>query len=231
MSEDDFNDVKSNFAEGKVVKMRITEVDYENQKLVGSIKQASPEYLAKLNVDAVEVGEKVTGKVAAVHKEVVVLTLVPSGVRALLSLSVLASMRGTSSEELLESLEEDQEIEDLVVSVKNPAKGIVIVADKVRADKGAHGATSGQVKQCKRHPGSCHPEERQVSRLHRRPRHCHPCYAAHYRRSRRLFHQRHPPQPRPDALMLRCLAQVQRQERRHLHAPFPRLPLRLHHGG
>ncbi|EST06611.1 Suppressor of forked [Kalmanozyma brasiliensis GHG001] len=151
VSEDDFNDVKSGFTEGKVVKMRITEVDYENQKLVGSIKQASPEYLAKLNVDAVEVGEKVTGKVAAVHKEVVVLTLVPSGVRALLSLSVLASIRGMTSEALLESLEEDQEIEDLVVSVKNPGKGIVIVADKVRtsksADEGANGVTSGQVKQ------------------------------------------------------------------------------------
>ncbi|SPO21291.1 related to RRP5 - processing of pre-ribosomal RNA [Ustilago trichophora] len=150
VSEDDFNDVKSGFTEGKVVKMRITEVDYENQKLVGSIKQASPEYLAKLNVDAVDVGQKVTGKVAAVHKEVVVLSLVPSGVRALLSLSVLAAMRGTSSEELLESLEEDQEIEDLVVSVKNPAKGLVIVADKVRDNKseeGANGASSGQVKQ------------------------------------------------------------------------------------
>lgn len=152
VSEEDFNDVKDSFTEGKVVKMRITEVDYENQKLVGSIKQASPEYLAKLNVDAVEVGEKVTGKVAAVHKEVVVLSLVPSGVRALLSLSVLASMRGTTSEELLESLEEDQEIENLVVSVKNPAKGIVIVADKVRSgkssdDSAANGTTSGQVKQ------------------------------------------------------------------------------------
>ncbi|CDU23309.1 related to RRP5-processing of pre-ribosomal RNA [Sporisorium scitamineum] len=150
VSEDDFNDVKSGFTEGKVVKMRITEVDYENQKLVGSIKQASPEYLAKLNVDAVEVGEKVTGKVAAVHKEVVVLTLVPSGVRALLSLALLAQIRGTTPEALLEELEEDQEIEDLVVSVKNPAKGIVIVADKVRTktmDEGANGATSGEVKQ------------------------------------------------------------------------------------
>lgn len=151
VSEDDFNDVKGSFTEGRVVKMRITEVDYENQKLVGSIKQAAPEYLAKLNVSAVDVGEKVTGKVAAVHKEVVVLTLVPSGVRALLSLSVLAAMRGTTSEELLESLGEDQEIENLVVSVKNPAKGIVIVADKVRAgkaaDEGANGASSGQVKQ------------------------------------------------------------------------------------
>ncbi|KAJ1027850.1 hypothetical protein NDA13_003303 [Ustilago tritici] len=153
VSEDDFNDVKNSFTEGKVVKMRITEVDYENQKLVGSIKQASPEYLAKLNVDAVEVGEKVTGKVAAVHKEVIVLSLVPSGVRALLSLSVLAAMRGTTSEALLESLEEDHEIEDLVVSVKNPAKGIVIVANKVRSGKStdhsaANGtATSAQVKQ------------------------------------------------------------------------------------
>ncbi|CBQ68100.1 related to RRP5-processing of pre-ribosomal RNA [Sporisorium reilianum SRZ2] len=151
VSEDDFNDVKSGFGEGKVVKMRITEVDYENQRLVGSIKQASPEYLAKLNVDAVEVGETVTGKVAAVHKEVVVLTLVPSGVRALLSLAVLAAMRSTTPEALLETLEEDQEIDGLVVSVKNPAKGIVIVADKVReskkANEGASSTTSGQVKQ------------------------------------------------------------------------------------
>lgn len=151
VSENDFNDVKSSFTEGKVIKIRITEVDYENQKVVGSIKQTLPEYLAKLNVDAVEVGDKVTGKVAAVHKEVVVLTLVPTGVRALLSLSVLASMRNTTSQELLESLEEDQEIEDLVVSAKNPAKGIVIVADKVRSSKSEdvenNGSTSGQVKQ------------------------------------------------------------------------------------
>ncbi len=151
-SEASFEDVKASFTEGKVVKMRITEVDYENQRLVGSIKQASPEFLAKLNVDAVEVGEKVVGKVAAVHKEVVVLSLVPSGVRALLSLSVLAAMRGTSAEQLLESLEEDQEIDNLVVSVKNPEKGLVIVADKVRSSKTARDAngsssTSAQVEQ------------------------------------------------------------------------------------
>ncbi|PWY97552.1 nucleic acid-binding protein [Testicularia cyperi] len=135
-----FEDVKSGYTEGKVVKIRITEVDYENEKLVASIRQSSAEFLAKLNVDAVEVGQKVAGRVAAVHKEVVVLSLVPSGVRALISLSVLASMHKTTVADLVDSLHEDQEIDDLVVSAKNPEKGLVICADKVRTSSSANGA-------------------------------------------------------------------------------------------
>ncbi|CAO1631798.1 unnamed protein product [Sympodiomycopsis kandeliae] len=121
--------LQSHFYEGKVVKIRLTHVDYESEKLLASVKQASPTFLAKLDVAAVQAGQRVTASIAAVHQDVVVLELEPSKVRGLLSLNVLAKKRGTTVEELKEQLQDGEVLEDLVVVDKHAEKGIVIVGD------------------------------------------------------------------------------------------------------
>lgn len=121
--------LQTHFYEGKVVKMRLTNVDYENQKLLASIKQASASFLAKLDVAAVQIGEKVSATVAAIHQDVVVLELEPSKVRGLLSLSVLASQRKSDVEAVRESLQDGETLSDLIVVDKHADRGIVIVGD------------------------------------------------------------------------------------------------------
>lgn len=133
--------LQSHFYEGKVVKIRLTHVDYENEKLLASVKQASPSFLAKLDVAAVQVGEKVSASVAAVHQDVVVLELQPSKVRGLLSLNVLAKMRETTVDKLKEELTDGETLEDLVVVDKHAEKGIVIVGDS-RATPRKHDSSS-----------------------------------------------------------------------------------------
>ncbi|PWN54434.1 nucleic acid-binding protein [Violaceomyces palustris] len=133
VSEAYTTNLRESFFEGKVVKVRLTNVDYNTHRLTASIKQASPSFLARLNVDAVELGEKVVAQVNAVHQDVVVLTLQPSEIRALVSLAVLSQLRATSIDDLRESLEEGEEINDLIVVSKNSEKGLVILGTKLRS--------------------------------------------------------------------------------------------------
>ncbi|KDN36083.1 hypothetical protein K437DRAFT_276888 [Tilletiaria anomala UBC 951] len=126
-SESYLTDLRTQFYEGKPLKVRITHVDYATGRLVASIRQALPSFQARLNVDAVELGQQVEATLAAVHQDVIVLSLVPSQVRALLSLSILARHRGVSVEELRDGLQEGEVLKDLVVVSKNQEKGIVIV--------------------------------------------------------------------------------------------------------
>ena len=126
-SEAFITDLRTQFYEGKPVKVRLTHVDYESGRIVASIRQALPSFQAKLNVDAVELGQQVDAKVAAVHQDIVVLSLVQGNIRALLSLSILASHRSKSVQELRDELTEGEELNNLIVVNKNREKGIVIV--------------------------------------------------------------------------------------------------------
>jgi rRNA biogenesis protein RRP5 len=119
--------VRNSFFLGKCVKLRLTRVDYQTGKISASIKQASESYLKRLNVDAVQVGEIVKGRLAAVHQDVVVLELKPSNVRALIGLNALARERKTTVEELRVELTEGEMLENLKVLDKNAEKGIVIL--------------------------------------------------------------------------------------------------------
>ncbi len=143
-------DLRTQFYEGKPVMVRLTQVDYETERIFASIRQAMPSFQAKLNVDAVELGQTVDAKLAAVHQDVVVLTLVPSNVRALLSLSILATQRKQSVDELRATLEEGEDISGLVVVTKNAEKGIVIVGPPDSASaralkKGGSDASVGSI--------------------------------------------------------------------------------------
>lgn len=126
------HDLRELFFEGKVVKVRLTNIEQSTGRLSASVRQALPSFQERLNVDAVELGETVSSKVAAVHQDVVVLSLQPSQVRALISLGSLAHHRQTTVDALRDSLEEGEKIQDLVVIDKNAEKGIVIMGSKAK---------------------------------------------------------------------------------------------------
>ncbi|CAO1632421.1 unnamed protein product [Jaminaea pallidilutea] len=121
--------LQSHFFEGKVVKVRLTHVDYESSRVIASVKQASPSFLARLDVASVQAGDKVSATVAAVHQDVVVCEVQPSKVRGLLSLTVLASKRSQGVEEVREALQDGETLDDLVVIDKHAERGIVILGD------------------------------------------------------------------------------------------------------
>ena len=144
-SESYLEDLSTLFYEGKPVKIRITAVDYTTSRLTASVRQAQPSFQARLNVDAVALGDAVEATVAAVHQDVVVLSLVPSDVRALLSLSILAKHRSTSTDALRDALQEGELLKELTVVSKNQEKGIVIVGLKGAKPLTTDGEATNQV--------------------------------------------------------------------------------------
>lgn len=126
------------FFVGKPVNVRITEVNEDSQRLVASVRQALPTAIAAAKL---EVGEEVNGIVAQIHAEQVVVSLVPSQLTALLSLSNLSNHRGMGVDDLRASLKVGERIDDLVVVSKNPTSGLLIVANK--RVKGTVKAASG----------------------------------------------------------------------------------------
>lgn len=115
------------FFVGKPVNVRITEVDPSAQKIIASVRQALPSALA---AEKLSVGDSVNGIVAQVHSEQVVVTLVPSQLTALLSLSTLANHRHLGVDELRESLKVGEKLEDMVVVSKNAKSGLLVVSTK-----------------------------------------------------------------------------------------------------
>ena len=115
------------FFVGKPVNVRITEVNPSTQRLVASVRQALPTALASASL---EVSNEVSGVVSQIHSDQVVLTLVPSQITALLSLSNLSNHRNIGVEELRSSLKVGERLDDLVVVSKNAQSGLVIVANK-----------------------------------------------------------------------------------------------------
>lgn len=129
------NDV---FFVGKAVNVRITDVDENTQKLVASVRQALPTAVA---AEKLEVGSDVSGIVAQIHAEQVVVTLIPSQLTALLSLANLSNHRGMGVDELRKTLKVGEKLEDLAVVSKNATSGLIIVANK-RAKKPATGIST-----------------------------------------------------------------------------------------
>lgn len=120
-------DLSTIFYVGKPVNVRITDVDSVRGKLVASVRQALPTAVAAAKL---EVGADVHGIVAQIHADQVVVTLVPSQLTALLSLSNLSNHRGMGVDELRKSLKVGEKLEDLVVVSKNASSGLLIVANK-----------------------------------------------------------------------------------------------------
>lgn len=168
---------------GKVVKVRIINVNIERSQLAASVKQAMPNSRSIItDISGVEIGNTVTGVVSEIHKENVILTLQPTQVRALMSLTNLANHRGLSLPQLRVSLKTGDQVEQVFVVSRNPEKGFVVVAAKpkttsVVAPKGSlsldtvqigqivggrvtrHGRNGAHVKLTSRIGGSLHPTD------------------------------------------------------------------------
>ncbi|UZJ51069.1 hypothetical protein CBS101457_000389 [Exobasidium rhododendri] len=169
ISDDSF---RSTFFLGKCVKVRLTRVDYETGRITASIKQASESYLKRLNVDAVQIGETVKGRLAAVHQDVVVLELEPSHVRALIGLNALSKERKTTIDELRTQLTEGEMLDNLKVVDKSVEKGIVIlggVSAKVKSNDGGvkqGSIVNGKVTQTEKNVVLLHIGQNVRARLH-----------------------------------------------------------------
>ncbi|KAK0481607.1 hypothetical protein IW261DRAFT_1550697 [Armillaria novae-zelandiae] len=88
------------FSVGKIVKVRIIDVDREHGRIVASIKKSSVSQSFNMDINGVGIGDIVSGTVSEIHSENAVLALQPSEVRALLSLNNLANHRGVSLAQL-----------------------------------------------------------------------------------------------------------------------------------
>ncbi|KAK0544021.1 rRNA biogenesis protein rrp5 [Tilletia horrida] len=122
-------DLHTSFFVGKVVKVRLTSVDYETGRIMASIRQALPAFQERLNVSEYQMGQQVKGTITAVHEDVVVLNVEPTQARGLVSLAVLARMRQKDVETLRGELSEGQKIEGLQVWSKSEEKGLLHLND------------------------------------------------------------------------------------------------------
>lgn len=119
------------FPIGKVVKVRIINLNPETSNIVASIRQAATNFKSAItDISGVEIGNTVQGVVSEIHKDNVVLTLQPTQVRALVSLTNLANHRGTTVPQLRLALKAGDQLESLFVVSRNAEKGLVIVASK-----------------------------------------------------------------------------------------------------
>lgn len=131
ISDSPISSLEEGYPAGKIVKVKIISVDEDERKIVASIRQGIAKVQPEAaDVNGVEIGDIVTGQVAEVHKDNVVLTLTPSRVRALVSLNNLANHRGVTVTQLRAGLTVGSPLEHLVVVSRNIEKGLVIVANK-----------------------------------------------------------------------------------------------------
>ncbi|KAF7981179.1 hypothetical protein HWV62_34965 [Athelia sp. TMB] len=121
------------FPIGKVVKVRIINLNPETSNIVASIKQAAVNFKSTItDISGVEIGNTVEGVVSEIHKDNAVLSLKPTQVRALVSLTNLANHRGTTVSQLRLVLKAGDQLERLFVVSRNAEKGFVVVACKPR---------------------------------------------------------------------------------------------------
>ncbi|ORX37905.1 putative rRNA processing-related protein [Kockovaella imperatae] len=118
-------DLSEIFFVGKPVIVKVTEVDLASGRTIASVRQAQASSLSDQTFD---IGDTVSGVVAQIHPEQVVLKLQPSQASALLSLSSLSNHRAVTIEQIRTSLKAGDLLDDLVVVSKNATSGLVIVA-------------------------------------------------------------------------------------------------------
>jgi rRNA biogenesis protein RRP5 len=81
----------------------------------------------------VEFGDTIEGLVSEIHKDNVIITLQPTQIRALMSLTNLANHQGLSLPELRVSLKLGDKVEEVFVISRNPEKGFVVVAGRPKS--------------------------------------------------------------------------------------------------
>jgi rRNA biogenesis protein RRP5 len=127
-SETFTTDLSRLFAVGKVVQVRIISVDHATGKIFASMRQGRQGSSAPAgSIDSVEVGNVLSGEVVAMHDANIVLSLLPSRAKALISLAMLARHKGTDVDTLRTEITKGSVLSDLVVVSKNAAKELVIV--------------------------------------------------------------------------------------------------------
>lgn len=122
------------FTLGKVIPVRIISVDSNTGRIVASARQAGAPSASTLSaasssasIESLDIGTVTSATISALHETNLVLSLIPSGVKALLAYPTLARHRAVSVADLKSSLSKGQTLEDLVVVSKNVDKGFVIV--------------------------------------------------------------------------------------------------------
>ncbi|GJN89500.1 hypothetical protein Rhopal_002487-T1 [Rhodotorula paludigena] len=143
------SDLARMFPLGKVLPVRILSVDPTTARIVASARQAAGPIAstsaASSSIDAIELGTLTSATISQLHETNLVLSLVPSGVKALLSYATLARHRAASVDELRATLATGQQLDNLVVVSKNADKGFVIVGlvpVKSAAGKGSAAAST-----------------------------------------------------------------------------------------
>ena len=117
---------------------------------MASIRQATSSFTSNLtDISGVLVGDIVEGVVTQLHKLNAVLSLKPSDVRALISLSGLARHWNTTVPDLQMSLKPGASVASLVVASRNPEKSFVVVTgcsknDQKKATLSMDSVTVGQ---------------------------------------------------------------------------------------
>ncbi|KAK0208872.1 hypothetical protein DFS33DRAFT_480538 [Desarmillaria ectypa] len=130
------------FSVGKIVKVRIIDVNEEHGRIVASIKKSSASQSFNTDISGIGISDIVSGTVSEIHSENAVLALQPSEVRALLSLNNLANHRGISLAQLRVDLSVNDKLEELVVVTRNTEKNLVIVATKPKGKANVKGSLS-----------------------------------------------------------------------------------------
>ncbi|GAA5986306.1 hypothetical protein JCM10908_003698 [Rhodotorula pacifica] len=122
------------FPLGKVIPVRIISIDSSSGRIVASARQAGEPSASTLSaasssasIESLDIGTVTSATISALHETNLVLSLIPSGVKALLAYPTLARHRAVSVTDLKASLSKGQTLEDLVVVSKNVDKGFVIV--------------------------------------------------------------------------------------------------------
>ncbi|KAJ7431840.1 hypothetical protein B0H11DRAFT_839096 [Mycena galericulata] len=130
VSETSVSKLSESFPIGKVVKVRIINLEPEQGRIIASIRQASSNFDVTSDISAVEIGNIVEGTVSEIHADNAVLSLHPSQIRALISLNNLANHRKLAVAQLRVLLKVGERLEDLLVVTRNVEKSFVIVACK-----------------------------------------------------------------------------------------------------
>ncbi|KAF7339630.1 rRNA biogenesis protein RRP5 [Mycena sanguinolenta] len=129
ISETAVSKLSESFPIGKVLKVRIISLE-DQGRIIASVRQASSNFDVATDISAVEIGNILEGTVSEIHADHAVLTLHPSQVRALVSLSNLANHRKLAVAQLRASVKVGERLEDLVVVSRNVEKSFVLVACK-----------------------------------------------------------------------------------------------------
>ncbi|KAF9919994.1 rRNA biogenesis protein rrp5 [Linnemannia zychae] len=113
------------FQPGQVKTCRVLEVDASEQKMKVSFKKSSENDLS-----SVEIGSIHKGKVVAIKKDLIHLTLKPSEIKAVIHASHLSDHLGEQADRIFHNLKEGMIISDLVVLTKDESRGSVTVTKK-----------------------------------------------------------------------------------------------------